>query len=299
VEWDDNAAETFSLNFPDVPVWRRDVGGVRGKEILEFCSLEKGELDLLDGSPPCQGYSMAGKRRINDERNDLFRQNVRLIGELGPKVFVIENVPGMIYGRMKGLFNEYMRLLRSLPYKVKCKMMNAKYYRVPQSRKRLVWIGIRNDLGIEPDYPLPDLEIVSLRQAFEKLPENKDRPLKKGSFNYYAWGMVRQGRTLADAHPKGHAFNQRRLDLNKPCATVPKHAYSMMHPTERRFLSITELKRVFSYPDDFEFVLGRKGNTRQAMERMGNSVPPRMMEAIARHVKDRILSAAGSGRAPC
>ena len=152
VEWDDNAVETFKLNFPDVPVWKRDIHKVTGKEILEFTGLKPGELDVLDGSPPCQGFSTAGKRNVNDDRNDLSYEYIRLINELQPKVFVMENVSGMVKGPMKGRFKEIMRALKDTGYNVKCKLMNTMYYEVPQSRQRLIWIGVKDG---EPAYPEP------------------------------------------------------------------------------------------------------------------------------------------------
>ena len=148
IDFNKNAIDTFRLNF-DCPAWLDDINKILGDSILKFCNIKKGELDILDGSPPCQGFSTAGKRQINDERNDLFRQYVRLIIELEPKVFVMENVTGMIKGKMKGRFIEIINTLKELNYNVKCKQMNAKYYNVPQSRERIIFIGVRKDLNIE------------------------------------------------------------------------------------------------------------------------------------------------------
>lgn len=143
IDFDRNAVETFKLNFPEIPIWEKDIKEIKGTDILNFCNIQKGELDVLDGSPPCQGFSMAGKRNVYDKRNDLVLEYIRLVDELQPKVFVMENVSGMIKGTMKGLFKEYMLKMKELNYEVKCKLMNAKYYNVPQSRERLIWIGIR------------------------------------------------------------------------------------------------------------------------------------------------------------
>ena len=79
VEWDDHAVETFKLNFPDVPVWHGDIAKLSVEECLKITGLQLGELDVLDGSPPCQGFSTAGKRRMDDGRNTLFREYVRLL----------------------------------------------------------------------------------------------------------------------------------------------------------------------------------------------------------------------------
>ena len=112
IDFDAHAVECFKLNFPEVPVWKRSVVDVTGDEILEFCKIKKGELDVLDGSPPCQGFSTAGKRNVNDSRNDLFKEYVRLITEIQPKVFVMENVSGMAKGRMRGRFIQIMKDLK-------------------------------------------------------------------------------------------------------------------------------------------------------------------------------------------
>ena len=87
VEWDDNAVQTFRLNFPDVPVYHGDICKLTGDECMRLAGIMKGELDILDGSPPCQGFSTAGKRRFNDPRNSLFMEFARPLSELSPKGF--------------------------------------------------------------------------------------------------------------------------------------------------------------------------------------------------------------------
>jgi len=106
VEWDDNAVATFRLNFPDVPVYHGDIAKLTIEECLQLAGVGPGELDVLDGSPPCQGFSTAGKRQLEDSRNWLFREYVRLLRGLKPRVFVMENVSGMVKGKMKLVFAE-------------------------------------------------------------------------------------------------------------------------------------------------------------------------------------------------
>lgn len=146
IDFDSHATECFKLNFPEVPCWNRSVFDVLYQEILDFCNIRNGELDVLDGSPPCQGFSTAGKRNVNDSRNDLFKRYVYFIEGLKPKVFIMENVPGMAKGKMKGMFIEIMKTLKETGYIVKCKKMNSMYYGVPQSRERLIFIGVRPDI---------------------------------------------------------------------------------------------------------------------------------------------------------
>jgi DNA (cytosine-5)-methyltransferase 1 len=148
VEWDDHAVETFSLNFPDVPVWHGDIGKLSVDECLRIAKLKPGELDVLDGSPPCQGFSTAGKRRMDDGRNTLFREYVRLLRGLQPKVLIMENVSGMVKGRMKIIFVEILKELKASGYHVSALLMNAMYYGVPQSRQRMIFVGVQKTYGI-------------------------------------------------------------------------------------------------------------------------------------------------------
>ena len=146
VEIDNNAVDTFKLNFPHVPVFHGDIGTLSVEQCMTLAGLsEPGELDVLDGSPPCQGFSLAGKRQMKDDRNQLFREYVRLLRGLQPKVFIMENVSGMVKGKMKLIFAEILRELKASGYEVKAWLLNAKYFYVPQSRERMIFIGVRKD----------------------------------------------------------------------------------------------------------------------------------------------------------
>lgn len=268
IDFDKNSVETFKLNFPEIPVWQKDIKEVSGKEILDFCKLKIGELDVLDGSPPCQGFSMAGSKKVVDKRNDLFLEFSRLIKELQPKVFLMENVAGQIKGNMKGRFNEILRELKSLNYNVKVKLMNAKYYQVPQSRERLIYIGVRNDLGIEPSFPIPSVNLISVKKAFENV-ENK---------TFYK-GKVSK-RQIED-----------RVSFDCPSPVMVKVANSIrsscvVHPKEDRHLTIEEAKRLCSFPDNFILT----GSFSEKWSRLGNAVMPNMMKSIALNIKENILN---------
>lgn len=165
VEWDDNAVETFRLNFPGVPVYHGDIAKLSVDECLRLAGIGPGEIDVLDGSPPCQGFSTAGKRNMDDDRNQLFREYVRLLRGLRPKVFVMENVSGLVKGKMKLIFAEIMRELKASGYKVSCRLMNAMYFNVPQSRQRLIFIGVRDDLAIEPSHPGAEAHLIAAKDA--------------------------------------------------------------------------------------------------------------------------------------
>jgi len=291
IEWESNAVETFKLNFPEVPIWQKDIKEITGKEILNFCNLREGELDLLDGSPPCQGFSSTGKRKVNDTRNDLFIEYARLVIELNPKVFVMENVSGMVKGKMKGKFIEIINMLKSLNYNVKCKLMNAMYYNVPQSRQRLIFIGIRKDLNIEPSFPNPSNYIIKVKQALKDCPLSEIEYPKGEVCKYYE--NIKIGSDLASYFEsqglKRKYFSVKKIDLNRPLNTITKifanGMAGLLYPNEKRFLTIAELKRCQTFPDDFKML----GSFKDQWARIGNSVPPKFMEAIANHLKDKLF----------
>ncbi len=297
VDWNGIAADTFKLNFTDVPSWVRDVRTVTVEEVLNFCGLVPGELDVFDGSPPCQGFSMSGRREVNDSRNDLFLEYIRLINGLKPKVFLMENVPGMVKGKMKGRFIDILKSLKTLDYRVKCKQMNAKYYGVAQSRERLIFIGVRNDLNIEPSFPKGCGRVVSVGKALEgfNCAEQVVYPKGKARDYYYA---IPPGKSLAHFMTKKFGinsyFNLIKADPKRPLCTITRlfaeGMSGILHWKERRFLTIGELKRLASFPDDFQFA----GTFKEQWAQIGNAVMPKFMCAVAEHIKREILEKEGT-----
>lgn len=283
IEWESNSTQTFKANFPTVPIWQRDIASVTAEEILSFCGLERGELDVLDGSPPCQGFSTAGKRQVNDPRNNLFKEFVRLVDGLQPKVFLMENVSGMVKGKMRGRFIEVMTELNSLNYNVRCKLMNTANYGVPQSRQRLIWIGVRKDLKVRPSFPEPAGSITTVGEALDGLiiTEKKEIPGILTIKNVLL--KCREGETGAK-YNQGSYFNCQRIARNKLCPTITKTA-ALFHWSEHRYLTIQELKRLASFPDDFIFL----GSHKKQWARIGNAVMPTFMAAMANHIKNTIL----------
>ena len=287
IEYDKNAIETLKLNF-DFDIWEKDITEIKDGEILKRCNIKKGELDILDGSPPCQGFSQSGKRVVNDLRNDLYKNYVKILIDLKPKVFIMENVPGMAKGTMKGRFNEILKELKSLNYNVKCKLMNAKYYNVPQSRERLIFIGVRKDLNMMPIFPQQNERIISIMESWKWMGLQKTPPLSKCFKGIVP--MMKIGQTMADIIKKDTHAQTKRIYPNKPCPTIGKMICGIgfgahIHPFEDRVLSIDEIKRVCSFPDDFILT----GKYQEQKARLGNAVMPNMMKAIAEHIKVNIL----------
>lgn len=317
IEWNDNAVATFKLNFPGVPVYHGDIAKLSGSRCLELAGIEPGQLDLLDGSPPCQGFSTAGKRKMNDKRNKLYMEFVRLLRGLKPKVFVMENVSGLVKGKMKLIFAEIMRELKASGYKVRCKLLNAMYFNVPQSRQRLIWIGVREDLEEEPKYPKAENRPITVREALPHIrsvvwdPHGQFTPDIYGPDNYlgaitkstaYQWevepesdisrfAIGREWDKLKPGESSDKYFNLVRPSLDKPCPALTKTAATLSaaaitHPTEKRKFSIAELKRIGAFPNKFKFA----GGYRDAWAIVGNSVPPLFMRSLARHIKQGVLT---------
>jgi DNA-cytosine methyltransferase len=159
VEWDTGAADVYRRNFPGANIFEGDIADLTAEEALRAATLEPGELDVLDGSPPCQGFSTAGHRKFSDSRNRLFEEYVRMIEVFKPKMLVMENVSGLRKGKMKLIFAEMTRALKDAGYKISCRELNAWWYGVPQDRRRLIWVGVREDLAAVPGHPEPTVTV--------------------------------------------------------------------------------------------------------------------------------------------
>ena len=288
VEWDDNAVATFRLNFPDVPVYHGDIAKLSVEDVLQRTGLQPGQLDVFDGSPPCQGFSTAGKRDFYDDRNQLFREYVRLLRGLQPKVFVMENVSGMVKGKMKLVFAEILRELKASGYRVSARLLNAMYFNVPQSRERMIFVGVRNDLGIEPSHPQAQSMPITVRTALGNCQLGVTAPVLSGKFGDLS-KRLKPGQNISDlTGTYGHG-NQ-RIEAGRPSPTLVKTAMfgapKMIHPSEDRGLSMGEARRLGSFPDGFQQV----GDYETQWARIGNSVPPLFMRSIALHVRREILT---------
>jgi len=326
------AREVYKLNFPGVTVDDRDIREVQPEEILEATGLQKGELDVLEGSPPCASFSSAGSReaawgevkKYSDTKqrtDDLFFEFVRIIEGVQPKVFVAENVKGLLIGKAKGYFKEIFRAMEGAGYKVSCRLLDAQFFGVPQHRERAIFIGVREDLGIEPSHPKPQTEPVPLKVALpwiEKRGANssfgsedewvsseqpsatigtsantgngRSAPGMCASIEGYAIGD--EWDKLKPGEQSKRYFQLVKADPEKPSPAICQSSAnflsnaSVVHPTEKRKFTIPELRRICGFPDDFQLT----GSFGQQWERLGRAVPPPMMKAIAEHIRDHILT---------
>lgn len=292
VEIDAHAVQTLRANFPNVPIYHGDIAKLSVSECLDRIGLQPGELTVLDGSPPCQGFSTAGKRDASDPRNQLFREYVRLLRGLKPQAFVMENVSGMVKGEMKLIFAEALRELKASGYDVSARILNAMYYGVPQSRQRMIFVGFRDDLGIKASHPKAATRPRTAREAVEGVVYvTQGRPL--ATLATKIWNSVKPGDN-GTKYRAGNYFNSIRVHPDRPMPTVPKEAAGSgghMHWSEPRRLTIEELKRGSSYPDAYRLV----GSFDSQHARIGNSVPPFLMRAVALHVRSILAPTARNG----
>ena len=307
------AYESYRKNYPDTHIFTQDVRQLSGQMILDKIGLKVGELDILDGSPPCASFSSAGIREegwgkekeysdTTQRVDDLFFEYARLVKEIQPKVFVAENVKGLTLGsamsilgsNQMGLFGEEQdtiyHTLVNCGYNVRYKLLNAKDYGVPQQRERLIFIGVRKDIDAQITYPKGNRDIVSIREAFEGLvnPENelKESSMSEGKVKEVAY-MLKQGES-GDKYTKTKYFGLKRPIFDDVCFTIlarQGNKSSILHPIETRQLTISEIKRIMSFPDDY--YVGEKYV--QKTERLGRSVAPLMMKAISEHIYETIL----------
>ncbi|MBY0405540.1 MAG: DNA cytosine methyltransferase [Cyanobacteria bacterium] len=284
IERDPNAASVYRENFPDTLLYEEDILQMDPVKVLAGCGLKPGELDILDGSPPCQGFSMAGKRRSTDPRNRLFQEYVRFLSAIQPKAFVMENVPGLVAGQMKGIFREMIEALSNEGYEVRARILNAAHYGVPQNRRRVIILGVQKELGFIPEHPMPTSFPVSFREAIENITGHELIQVPTGRALRVAKAL-KAGESGAHLHQrygqKPNEFSLMRIHWDKPSPTVLKTLrpgqVGLLHPEEDRFLSIGELKRICSFPD--EFIL--RGSFIERWGRLGNAVPPLLSKAVA------------------
>jgi len=316
------AIETYKANYPQTIVLPDDIRDLKGKDLLDPVGMDPGELDVLDGSPPCASFSKSGKRektwgmvkKYSDTKqrvDDLLFEFARVLGEVRPKVFLCENVDALaegIAGDLLGsaqfdLFGEckntIFHTLSDQGYRVDFQILNAAEFGVPQRRRRLFIMGVRKDLNLLPVFPKPILlpnEQVTVREALEGM-ENTEEELAEcripeGCASHGLLLQMKEGESGDMYHPKGSFFNIIKNSWDRPACTIlqthfkPTIAGGLVHPSEMRLWTIREAKRLSSFPDDFILT----GNYSKKGERIGRAVPPLLMKAVASCIYERILS---------
>tara|TARA_B100000900_G_C20591886_1_gene721916 strand:+ start:1827 stop:2975 length:1149 start_codon:yes stop_codon:yes gene_type:complete len=329
-EFVEEARNTYKENYPNTPILPDDIIKLSGQEFLDISGLDVGELDILDGSPPCSAFSMAGNvshgkgnthkdafgktkgySDIKEVSNieDLFFEFLRVADVIKPKVIIAENVAGLTMGEAKQYFNKIQNTFEKIGYDVCAKVLNSSYFGVPQSRSRVFFIGVRSDItlqigltfmNIESIFPTKSKSTVVLKDALNNLEYDDEeiKTLTEKFTNTAYWRDTGSKMPLnpdkvltgCDFHPKGHHFNLKRVSLEKPAPTLTAMGSNdttagAFHWNEPRKLTIGELKRIQSLPDDF--ILTGKWN--QQSERIGRMVPPLLLKSVADSVYENVI----------
>jgi DNA (cytosine-5)-methyltransferase 1 len=300
IEIDKDAAAVYKLNHPDTKVWRRDITRLPATKILRDLGLRKGQLDLLGGCPPCQGFSTLrtynGKRRIRDKQNDLIFQFQRLVLKLRPKRVMMENVPGLEDDfRLK----KFRARLEGAGYASDAEVHNVVEYGVPQRRRRLVLLASRVPGTVE--FAAPSRKVRTVGDAIGKLPkagksgdplhdlpENRSRTVAARIRRVPRNGGSRSAlpsRLCLRCHKDSNGFKDvyGRMAWDQPAPTITTGCFNpskgrFLHPTAHRAITMREAALLQTFPRKYQFP-ARLGKVRLATM-IGNALPP---EFIRRH----------------
>ena len=329
-EFVEEAQNTYRENYPDTPILPGDIKQLSGKDFLDIAKLDVGELDILDGSPPCSAFSVAGKLshsrdgkhsdgwgqtknysdgKMVENLEDLFFEFLRVADDIKPKVIIGENVKGLTIGEAKQYFNKIQNTFEDIGYDVVAKVLDSRYFGISQTRTRVFFIGVRNDITekaglnfmtIGNVFPQELPDVVPLKDALIDLQYDEEEvKYLTDKFSKTAYWRDTGSKmeidppkvlTGMDYHPKGHHFNLKRVSQYQPAPTLTAMGSNdttagAFHWAEPRKLTIGELKRIQSLPDDFKLT----GKWNQKSERIGRMVPPLMMKAIADSVYNKVL----------
>jgi DNA (cytosine-5)-methyltransferase 1 len=294
IDIEPNFCKTYKHNFSNHQLIEKDICELSDAEIKYL--KEFNEIDVVIGGPPCQGFSIAGnigRKFADDPRNRLFKEFVRVVKVIKPKFFVMENV-ARLYTHKKGeTRKEIINDFEKLDYKVDCKILNSADFGVPQVRKRVIFIGTLTDVKIK--FPPKEIEnYISVKEAladYPKLASGEESKIPNHVAMSHSEQMLHKMSYVSDGGNRneipvnlrptsGDVRKYIKYASNKPSVCVTGDMRKIFHYDQNRALTVRELAKLQSFPDDFVF----KGNRISQQQQVGNSVPPKMAEAIANSI---------------
>ncbi len=287
-EIDKNCVATLRKNRPNWDITHKDIKDVDFKEI---------QADVLTGGFPCQSFSHAGKRLgFEDTRGTLFFEFARAVKEIQPKIFIAENVAGLVSHDKGRTLQTMLRILREDldSYDVQYKILNAVNFSVPQKRQRILIVGTKK--GINFQFPKDHDKIINLREALQGVPksEGMQYSLKRkkvldlvppgGSWVNLPKGIQKEFMGKSFFSGGGKRGMARRISWNEPCLTLTtspsQKQTERCHPEETRPFTIREYARIQTFPDDWEFT----GSVSSQYKQIGNAVPVKLAEEIGKQI---------------
>lgn len=290
VESDTDASETIKNNFPESIHIQREIEKISDDEILSL--IGNTQIHVVCGGPPCNGFSVAGRRNSEDPRNQLFNQFVRIVKLLKPWVVMMENVPGILTINKGSVKNEILHIFKASGYNnMSIRILEAATFGVPQLRTRAIFIA--NRYGEKNPYPMEILSkenYVPIEQAIGDL-----IPMGRNPSTNHEWTKHTKEfeRRISKVPPGGSLYESyrdafKRQHLGVPSMAIKEnHGGTHIHPTLNRVISAREMARLQTFPDSFIF----SGRMKRVMWQVGNAVPVMMAEHIAlalRKVLDEI-----------
>lgn len=311
--WED-ALVTYRKNHKNPNTLCADLSELQPYEVEE--RINNRNVDVIIGGPPCQGFSVAGKRIIEDKRNELYKSFVRMVAYFKPKAFVLENVPNILSLGNGIIRDSIVKDFSDLGYKVVYKVLTASDYGVPQNRRRAIFVGKMD--GSEFEYPSKSVEkLVTTKEALSDLPEQSitdgdayptvplsdyQKLMRKNSsviYNHEITIHTEKTQRIIAMVPDGGNYKDlpvelqktrkvhiawTRLNSKRPSITIDTGHNHHFHYEYNRVPTVRESARLQSFSDDFVFIGGKMSQLKQ----VGNAVPPIMAEAIANALKEQL-----------
>mgnify|MGYP001584628178 FL=1 len=332
-EFVESAVETYTANFPDSKVLVDDIKKYTSQDFLDMAGIAKGELDILDGSPPCSAFSVAGKREKGwgKEKNysdgkkqvaieDLFYEFIRIAEGIQPKIIIAENVKGITFGEARGKLNAFINEFEKIGYDVTYEVLNGADYGVPQARERTIFICVREDvskkiglsfLNLHNVFPKPTIDKhISMKEALADI-ENDEEEVQmlldfvQGSYQkkFIEPLPFNPPKHTKPSDPQFREWNPKASCFNmiRPCPDMPSP--TLTQQGQKRGMSGVfhpEANRKLTIKEckrlmgfPEDFVL--KGDFDAQIERLGRAVAPLMYKAVANSLYDNILKDYNNG----
>ena len=281
----DKAIDSYKQNFNHLSVCN-DISKLSPSSFCEKYNIDNQDIDVIVGGPPCQGFSIAGKRDVKDPRNSLFMEYVKYLNYFRPKAFIMENVIGILSMKNASNIKVIDIIMEELNNNYNCIIckLYASDFEVPQNRRRVIIIGVRKDLNIIPTEPKPILTKEN-RIPVSTILQPKEEVDIKNYLSERALNGIKAKKERAKKN--GNGFGAQFLKMDKPSYTIParywKDGYDALvaySETEIRRLTILELKRIQSFSDDFVLV----GNKKEQIMQIGNAVATRFAYHLGKHL---------------